>query len=274
MFGTSNFALISVFYAKFDANYGGSKPFNFAGSAQFGMWISSQAEVATGIGVTNTIIGTPNYSIAFVEGIDHSFYSQGINSTWSNAANATGTRYSFALLSVADTEQNTNNLPGNAPGLLQAGSYYYDNRNSACVGGATGCRATTAPAGLGTGGTAIMAVGSSDHSGAVQLSAGTGASSSGTLVVATGSILSGDWGGGGFCSVSLNNNASSWAAGANVQGFYNSGLLKSFLEQQRLCARRILCVPDQLRLRLMNCPRRIARIKDTPGPLVVEEIAI
>lgn len=227
-FGPANNALI---YAGtnsiFDANYAGSKSFTISGGGTYGFAASTNGTIVTGIGVTNTIVGTPNFSSCFVSLIDGAFYSEGINSTWSGSA--TGRRYCNALSTKADREQSLQSLPGNLPGTLQGTSVMYANGivggvsiDTPCIGGATGCRNATAPTGLGTGGSATMVTGANDHSGTVSLGMGTGPATSGTVVIAPVSILTGDYGGGGSCVVGLSNIGAQWPAGAMVQGYLDT----------------------------------------------------
>lgn len=225
-FGAANNALVFVLNATFDANYGGSFGFTISGGATYGFAGSTKAVIVTGVGVTNTISGTPAFSATFLSLIDGSFYNEGINSTWSGAASATGARYSIALTSHIDREQNAGNLPGSTPGLIQGLSVYYQNNAGTsdlpCVGGAVGCRNATAPTGLGGGGTAAMLGGSNDHSGAVRLNFGTAPPTTGTVVVAPVSIVTGDFGNGGQCTVSPAQLGATWAHPTTIQGYLDS----------------------------------------------------
>lgn len=225
-FGAINGAMIFATYAKFDANYNGPQSFTMSGNATYGFEISTHGIVVTGVGVANVISGTPAFSGTFLSVLDGSFYNEGIGGTWTNAANATGSRYAIALNAHIDREQNAGNLPGSTPGTVEGVSVYYQNNggtsDTPCIGGAVGCRSTTSPTGLGTGGTASFLSGSGDHSGAIQLNIGTAPPGAGTVVVAHVSILTGDYGGRGFCVVSPNNNAGSWPSPTLIQSFYDT----------------------------------------------------
>ncbi|HWU41703.1 MAG TPA: hypothetical protein VN203_28940, partial [Candidatus Acidoferrum sp.] len=199
-FGNANDALVRVgAHGKFDANYAGAKLLTISGSATYGFAGTTYAAIVTGIGVTNVISGTPAFSTTFVSLLD-SFYNEGINSSWTNAGNATGTRYSIALNSHIDREQGPGSMPGSTPGLLEGLSGYYQNNAGTsdlpCVGGSGGCRAGTGPTGMGAGGTVTMFAGSGDHSGTATLSFGTTPGTTGLFYIAHLSILTGDWGGG------------------------------------------------------------------------------
>jgi len=225
-FGSAANALILVGNARFDANYVSSFGFTISGNAAYGLAASTNGVIVTGVGVTNTISGTPNFSTTFLSLVDGGFYNEGISSSWSGAANATGTRYSIALNSHMDREQNAGNLPGSTAGLVQGASVYYQNNAGTsdlpCVGGAGGCRNSTAPTGLGTGGTAALQSGSNDHSGNVRLNTGTGPATSGVVQIAPVSILTGDYGGGGACVVSPSQASASWPSPSVVQVYLNN----------------------------------------------------
>lgn len=228
-FGTapSNGAQIYVLKAKFDANFNGSKSFTVSGGANNMFQGTSQAQIVTGVGVTNTLVGNPAFSI-FLSLFDNSLYIEGGNSTW--AGTATGTRYSIALNSTMDREQSTQLLPGSTPGRVQGISAYYANGlvggvsiDTPCIGGSGGCRNATAPTGLGTGGLAALATGSNDHSGAVILTFGTSPPTTGSVVVAPVSVLLGDYGSAGFCVTGMNNVGSAWPSGSNIQSWFDTG---------------------------------------------------
>ena len=225
----AGFALLAVHNASFQAGFVGSRIFNIKGNAQYGIWISTVGKVITGATVTNKIIGNPSFSAAFLSLGILSTYNQGIGSVWDFPANATGIRYQAYGNSYIDTEQSTQNLPGSLTGRLQDGSRYYDNRNIACIGNGTTCvdaagNFPASPTGAGTGASFLLRNGSGDHSGAIAITIGTGASAAGTLTVVPSSRIIGDWGGSGFCVTSLNHNATAWSPGANVQNYYDASI--------------------------------------------------
>jgi hypothetical protein len=216
-FAAADHALIDALdHAVFNAN---SQPIVISGGAQYGFLISTQSAVVTGVGVTNVITGTPNFSVAFIDAIDGSFFNMGISSSWSGSA--TGVRYDLALNSYIDTEQITTPLPGSLPGTISNASRYYTNTGLACIGGVGGCANINVPTGLGTGGTASIVAGSGDTAGEVILSPGTGAASNGFVYVNLNSKLAGSLGQAGFCVVGLANSGSAWPTGSNVQSFYS-----------------------------------------------------
>jgi hypothetical protein len=70
-----------------------------------------------------------------------------------------------------------------------------------------------------------MTTGPTSHIGEILLTAGTGASTSGTAHMATNSIMYGG-GTGGFCTVSPGFSSTQWPTGTTIQGYYNaSGIL-------------------------------------------------
>jgi len=224
-FGAANGALVFVSNARFDANYVGAKSFTMSGSAAFGFEGTTHAIIVTGAGITNTISGTPAFSTTFISLLDGSFYNEGISSTWTNAANATGSRYAIALNSHIDREQNAGNLPGSTAGTVQGLSIHYQNNGTSdqpCVGGTGGCRSATNPTGLGGGGTAGVVTGSGDHGGSIVLNLGTAPPTTGTIVISPKSILTGDYGSLGVCTVSPNNGTTGWPTNAVLQSFYDS----------------------------------------------------
>lgn len=213
--------------ASFDANYIGPKSFTISSGAQYAFAGSGNAYIVTGAGVTNFITNTPTFSLCFLSLIDGAFYNEGISSTWSGTAS--GLRYCLAGGANADREQSIQTTPGSLPGTLQGLSRMYSNGlvagvsiDKPCVGGSAGCRNTTAPTGLGSGGAASMLTGSGDHGGVVTLATGTGPSTSGSVVVAPVSILTGDYGAGGSCVVSLNNIGATWPSGSMVQSWFDT----------------------------------------------------
>lgn len=228
-FGAASNALLYVYNASADWNYGGSFGLTISGGAAYGIAGSMNASIITGIGVTNTISGTPTFTTTFLSLIDNARYNEGITSSWANPANAGGVRYSIANNSHIDREQNSGNLPGSSIGTVQGGSVYYANpsvgHDLPCVGGASGCRNATAPTGMGTGGTISMVAGSNDHTGSALLAFGTAPGGSGDFVIAPISQVTGDWGGGGHCVVSLNNNASLWPTTSSPpQAWYDNAI--------------------------------------------------
>jgi hypothetical protein len=216
VFGAAPFAHIDAYdHSTFDPN---PYPITLSGGGLYMFVVSTHSTIIISAGATNTILGTPSVSGAFVDEEDHGMFLVGAGAHWSGSV--IGTRYAIALNSTIDTEQNAAPLPGSLPGTVSNGSHYYVNTGQACIGG-SGCRNTTSPTGLGSGGSATIATYSSDHSGAVSLVAGTGASSSGTLTIAPGSLLRGDTGQQGYCVVSLSNAGSQWAAAASTQSYYD-----------------------------------------------------
>lgn len=220
-FGAANRANIQVYnYGTFDANGSGtSYPINITGGAQSAFLLSTFATAVTGISVTNTLTGTPAYSTCFVNAIANSLFVWGGSSTWSGSA--TGARYCLASNSSVDSEQIVTPLPGNSAGSLQGNASYYTNEGQVCIGGAVGCRDTTAPIGWGAGATFSINPGSSDYSGSMVAIVGTAASTSQTTQLTLGSRMLGQNGGGGNCIATQNNSFTSWPANSMIQSFYD-----------------------------------------------------
>lgn len=223
-FGAATSSLVTaVAGSAFDATYINNQLITISGGSVYAFLISTQSRVVTGAGVTNVITGTPAFSGAFVDAIDGSFYNWGSSSTWSGAA--TGVRYALALNSYVDSEQITTNLPGNSPGTVGSGSYYYTNGTLTCISGAGGCRVAGAQSGWGAGSTYAVVSGSGDQAGSFSGTAGAGAASTGAIVLVTPSILTGPVDTQGFCVVSLSNLNTSWPTGSTVQSFYSGGAI-------------------------------------------------
>jgi len=219
-FATAGTALLYVkgqsFFSSPNFQYG----LHFTGGAAYGIWISTNSTVVSGVNVTNTVENNPNFSGAFLSGIDGAFYNQGTGSHWVGAA--TGMRYSLALNSRVDTEQNATPLPGSKPGYVASGSKYYTNAGSFCIGGTAGCPIATAPTNLGSGGF-ITIFNSSDHVGLVILRPGAGAAYLGTFHINIASILGGANDEGGVCGAGASSASSAWANGSKFESYYSAG---------------------------------------------------
>ena len=218
--GAPNAVVLAAAGSAFDCNINGSFKITLQGNATFAFLISTQSRVVTGAGVTNVLIGTPAYSF-FVDAIDGSFFNWGSSSTWSGSA--TGRRYTLALNSYIDSEQITTNLPGNDIGIVASGSYYYTNGPLTCIGSQASCRSATAPTGFGASPTLAVAAGSGDQSGQVVITAGAGAATTGTLVIATPSIVQGPIDNRGWCIVGPSNAGTAWPTQTVMQADYTAG---------------------------------------------------
>lgn len=222
--GTATNALVDVYaHSRYLQNLYGNQAVTISGNATYAFLGSSNSIINTGVGVTNVISGSVTFDV-FVDLIDGSLFNCCLESSWTNASDVAGASYDITLNSEIDTEQNATPLPGNSPGEVSAGSHYYYALG--CLGGAAGCRSTSAPTGLGTTGNATLNENSGDQAGYLALNfSGTGIASSGTVVVAQASYLGGPLGLGGFCVANLNSEAGTWASGASVRSYYSGDLL-------------------------------------------------
>lgn len=221
-FGAASDALIYVFDRSMFLGASNYK-ITLSGSATYAFKLSTHATVLLSAGATHVVSNTPTYS-AFINAIDHSMWDPGINSTFSGAA--VGARYSLLLNSVIDLETMLiSQIPGDQAGNLSNGSYITNNSGNleTCVGGAVGCRVTTAPTGIGAGASTNVVTGSGDGAGVVVMTAGTGAAANGVIHVATPSLVTGPGHLGGFCTASIYASGASWDTRATVFPLYTAG---------------------------------------------------
>ncbi len=99
-------------------------PFTMQGSSTWAFWLSTMSSAVMENTTPNALIGTPNFSGAFVSGIDGSFFNWGDSNLSIFSGAATGYTYNLEILSYIDSEQALSPLPGSISGVTSYGSQY------------------------------------------------------------------------------------------------------------------------------------------------------